>query len=190
MDFLLDKRSKRLVIEHQKEHSPKPPPSEPPAIVIQAAENETEEYTQSGNTEPVRTKNRPVQHQQMIPEEVFEEENSQPISPGPDRPGMSPTPGSDHDTSAEIETIEINQDEEIQEINIKMENLSDEISPEESQNLQEVIHHKSGPIREEGADYIIYRPERKQFEKTESGEFQCSDCSYTNTKYSLGRVPN
>ena len=189
MDLLLDKRSKRLVIEHQKEHSPSPPPSEPPAIVIQAAENETEEI-QPGNNQPVQTQDRPVQRQEMIPEEVFEEENSQPISPGPIRPGMSPTPGSDHDTSAEIETIEINQDEEIQEINIKMENLSDEISPEESQNLQEVIHHKSGPIREEGADYIIYRPERKQFEKTESGEFQCSDCSYTNSKYSLGRVPN
>ena len=123
MDLLLDKRSKRLVIEHQKEHSPSPSPSaEPPAIVIQAAENETEEI-QPGN-------NQPVQRQEMIPEEVFEEENSQPISPGPIRPGMSPTPGSDHDTSAEIETIEINQDEEIQEINIKMENLSDEISPE------------------------------------------------------------
>ena len=89
-----------------------------------------------------------------------------------------------------VQPVSINQDEEIQEINIKIENLSDEISPEESQNLQEVIHHKSGPIREEGADYIIYRPERKQFEKTESGEFQCSDCSYTNTKYSLGRVSN
>ena len=163
MDLLLDKRSKRLIIEHEKKHMASPP-SEPPAIVIQAAENETEEM-QSASPKPVETV-------QEIPVEVFEEQNSQPISPE-----------SEHDTSAEIETIEMNQ--EIQEINIKTENISDD-QPEE--NLQEVIHHKSGPIREEGSDYIIYRPERKKFEKTESGVFQCSDCPYTNSKYSLGRV--
>ena len=166
MDLLLDKRSKRLIIEHEKEHTASPP-SEPPAIVIQAAENESEDL------QPASPK--PVENRPMIPVEVFEEENSQPISPE-----------SEHDTSAEIETIEMNQ--EIQEINIKTENISDD-QPEENQ-LQEVIHHKSGPIREEGPDYIIYRPERKKFEKTESGVFQCSDCPYTNSKYSLGRVSN
>ena len=165
MDMLLDKRSKRLIIEHQKEHTARPPPSnEPPAIVIQAAETETV------NPEPAETV------PQVIPLEVFEEQNNEPTSSE-----------SEHDTSAEIETIEINQDQEIQEINIKTENVTDDL-PEET--LQEVIHHKSGPVREEGPDYIIYRPERKTFEKTESGEFQCSDCPYTNSKYSLGRVSN
>ena len=167
MDLLLDKRSKRLIIEHEKEHTASPP-SEPPAIVIQAAEIESENIQPATSPKPVETV------QGMIPVEVFEEQNSQPISPE-----------SEHDTSAEIETIEMNQ--EIQEINIKTENISDD-QPEE--NLQEVIHHKSGPIREEGPDYIIYRPERKKFEKTESGVFQCSDCPYTNSKYSLGRVSN
>ena len=155
MDMLLEKRSKRLIIEHQKEQTARPPPSaEPPAIVIQAVENETEEI-QAVNPEPVQPNNEPISSE------------------------------SENDTSAEIETIEMNQ--EIQEINIKTENVTDDL-PEET--LQEVIHHKSGPIREEGPDYIIYRPERKKFEKTESGEFQCSDCPYTNSKYSLGRVPS
>ena len=162
MDLLLDKRSKRLIIEHEKEHTASPP-SEQPAIVIQAAENESEDIQPATSPKPVETV------QEVIPVEVFEEQNS---------------PESEHDTSAEIETIEMNQ--EIQEINIKTENISDD-QPEENQ-LQEVIHHKSGPIREEGPDYIIYRPERKKFEKTESGVFQCSDCPYTNSKYSLGRV--
>ena len=163
MDLLLDKRSKRLIIEHEKEDTASPPQSsEPPAIVIQAAENESEDIQPATSPKPVETV------QGMIPVEVFEEQNS---------------PESEQDTSAEIETIEMNQ--EIQEINIKTENISDD-QPEE--NLQEVIHHKSGPIREEGPDYIIYRPERKKFEKTESGVFQCSDCPYTNSEYSLGRV--
>lgn len=157
MDMLLDKRSKRLIIEHQKEHTASPPPSaEPPAIVFQAVKNETEKI--------------------------------QPVNPGPVQENNEPiSSGSEHDTSAEIETIEMNQDQEIQEINIKTENVTDDL-PEET--LQEVIHHKSGPIREEGPDYIIYRPERKTFEKTESGGFKCSDCPYTNSKYSLGRVSN
>ena len=162
MDLLLDKRSKRLIIEHEKEHTASPP-SEPPAIVIQAAENESKDIQPAVPVESV---------QEMIPVEVFEE--------------LTGSPESELDTSAEIETIEMNQ--EIQEINIKTENISDD-QPEENLN-QEVIHHKSGPIREEGSDYIIYRPERKKFEKTESGVFQCSDCPYTNSKYSLGRVSN
>ena len=157
MDMLLDKRSKRLIIEHQKEQTASPSPSaEPPVIFFQAAKTETREI-QAVNSEPIQQTNEPISSE------------------------------SEHETSAEIETIESNQDQEIQEINIKTENVTDDL-PEET--LQEVIHHKSGPIREEGPDYIIYRPERKTFEKTDSGGFKCSDCPYTNSKYSLGRVSN
>ena len=171
MDLLLDKRSKRLLnsttvksnFEHENTNNDYTP------TVIRAAENDEQDFFEP----PVSKEDIPeeVKTQGTIPIEVVQQ-NNQPISPE-----------SEHDTSTEIETIQ-EIDPEIQEITIKSENLSDE--PEE--NFQEVVHHKSGPIREEGPDYIIYRPERREFEKVDGGGFRCSDCDYSNQKYSLGRV--
>ena len=159
MDLLLDQRSKRLLNTTTVKTNSE---HENTPTVIRAAENDEPEFFE------------PPVPKEDIPEEVKTQgvqQDNQPISPE-----------SEHDTSTEIETIQ--EIDSIQEITIKSENLSDE--PEE--DFQEVVHHKSGPIREEGPDYIIYRPERKEFEKVDGGGFRCSDCGYSNQKYSLGRV--
>ena len=162
MDLLLDKHSKRLLNSTTVKTNcePKNTPEYTPTVIL-AAENDEPEFFE------------PPVSKEDIPEEVKTQgvqQNNQPTSPE-----------SDHDTSTEIETIQ--EIDSIQEITIKSENLSD---PEE--DFQEVVHHKSGPVREEGPDYIIYRPERREFEKLDGGGFRCSDCDYSNQKYSLGRV--
>ena len=163
MDLLLDKHSKRLLNSTTVKTNcePKNTNNDTPTVIL-AAENDEPEFFE------------PPVSKEDIPEEVKTQgvqQDNQPISPE-----------SEHDTSTEIETIQ--EIDSIQEITIKSENLSDE--PEE--DLQEVVHHKSGPVREEGPDYIIYRPERREFEKLDGGGFRCSDCDYSNQKYSLGRV--